>query len=229
MPRILAALLVLLAASPVPLFAEVASFKNLEPGKAYLVEVAEDGTVTVTPTTVRDMKSGTPPGTGPTDPNPPAGSPFQQEITRQTKTVIVNQGGSKTTGAALATVYSLVGDKVADGSIPTDQAFGAIKAATNLVLNNADDGPAWDTWRAAVSASLTKLQQEGSLTTKAQISATFREIAAGMNAASGFKPAMLVGPEQAPGKGILGGIDIDKLIKIIELVMQLLKLFGVGG
>jgi len=224
MPRLLAALLLLLAS---PLAAEDLTIRGLERGKSYVIEVAADGAVTVNVT--RIVSVGGAPAPGPTDPNPPAGSPFQQEITRQTKTVIVNQGGSKTTGAALATVYSLVGDKVADGSIPTDQAFGAIKAATNLVLNNADDGPAWDTWRATISATLTKLQQEGSLTTKAQISATFREIAAGMNAATGFKPAMLEGPEQAPGKGILGGIDIDKLIKIIELVMQLLKLFGVGG
>lgn len=223
MPRLIAALLLLLTS---PLVAEDLTIRGLERGKSYVIEVAADGAVTVNVT--RIVTVGGAPAPGPTDP-PPVGSPFQAEITRQTKTVLANQGGSKTTAAAMATVYSLVGDKVADGSIPTDQAFGAIKAATNLVLNNADDGPAWDTWRAAVSASLTKLQQEGSLTTKAQISATFKEIAAGMNAASGFKPAMLVGPEQAPGKGILGGIDIDKLIKIIELVMQLLKLFGVGG
>ena len=225
MSRLAALACVLLASSP--LAAEDLTIRGLERGKSYVIEVAADGAVTVNVT--RIVSVGGAPAPGPTDPNPPAGSAFQQEITRQTKTVLVNQGGSKTTGAALSTVYSLVGDKVADGSIPTDQAFGAIKAATNLVLNNADDGPAWDTWRTTVSTALTKLQQEGSLTTKAQISATFKEIAAGMNAASGFKPAMLVGPEQAPGKGILSGIDIDKLIKIIELVMQLLKLFGVGG
>lgn len=217
--------LALLFASP--LAAEDLTIRGLERGKSYVIEVSADGSVTVNVT--RIVTVGTSPAPGPTDPNPPAGSPFQQEITRQTKTVLINQGGSKTTGAALSTVYSLVAGKVADGSIKPESAFAAINAASSVVLVNSDDGPAWDSWRKTLSEALTKLQQEGSLTTKDQIAKTFKEIAAGMDAATGYKPAMLHDAAQAPGKGILGGIDIDKLIKIIELVMTLLKLFGVGG
>lgn len=218
--RFLAVLLTTLVFA-VPLVADDLTIKGLERGKAYIIEVAADGAVTVNVTRVVTV------GTTPGNPTDPAGSFFQQEIARQTK-IVLDQGGSKTTAAALSTVYSLVGDKVADGSIPVDQALPAIKAASNLVLNDAEDGPAWDGWRAKVSAALTRFQQEGNLTTKAQLSSTFKEIAAGMNAASGYKPTM-IGNAQAPGKGILSGIDIDKLIKIIELIMQLLKLFGIGG
>ena len=114
---------------------------------------------------------------------------------------------------------------VSDGSIPPDQALGAIKAATNLVLNEMADKEAWGPWRTAVGEALTKLQQEGSLTTKAHYVAAFREIASGLNAATGHNPASLRAP---PANGILDGIDIAKIIELIKLILELLKLFGGG-
>jgi hypothetical protein len=185
-----------------------------------LVVTKKGGVITVRPLTL--LKTGQTP-TDPVDPPPgPVLTAFEKEIQAQTKTVLVNEGGSKTTGAALSEVYSRVSAGVSNGSIAPEQSLAAIKAATNLVLAEMPDKASWGGWRTAVSDALSALQQEGSLATKAQYAAAYKQVANGLNAATGYSPIALT----KPGKGILDGIDIDKIIKLIELIMTLLKLFG---
>ena len=210
--------------------AEDLILRGLEKGKVYTLEVAADGSVTLTPATIKTVGPGAPIPNPPPGPNPPPApvTPLEKEVQVQTKAVL-DAGGTKTTGAALSTVYSLVGDKVEDGSIPTNQALPAILAATNLVMGQAADKDKWVVWRTAMSAALTKLQQEGSLTTKAQYVATFKQIATGLNGATGFSiaPASLLdSPRTVKELGILGGIDIQKIMDLIKLILDLLKLFG---
>lgn len=190
--------------------------------KSYTVTTDGKGGAVVVPL-AGVVKVGAP--TNPTDPPPPPGpvlTPFEREIQAQTRTVLTNEGGSKTTGAALSEVYSRVSAGVTDGSIAPDKALTAVKTATNLVLAEMADGSSWGGWRTAVGEALTKLQQEGSLSDKAQIAAALKQVATGLNAATGYNPTAAVDP----GKGILDGINIDMILKIIELIMALLKAFG---
>ena len=199
--------------------AEDITLRGLKPG-SYTLEVSAAGVVTLTPTKLVTVGPTVPP----TDPpGTPALTPFESAIKTLTKSTLTNEGGSLTTGAALSEVYSRVSTGVANGTIPPDQSLPAIKAATNLVLNEMPDKGSWTFWRTEVGDALTKLQQQGELTTKEQYASALKQVANGLNAATGYNPNALV----KPGKGILGGIDIDKIIKLIELIMTLLKLFGV--
>jgi len=221
LPRSALLWLVLLASTAI---ADDVTLRGLERGKAYTVEVSAAGVVTLTPTKL--VTVGGTPNPSPI-PNPsPTLTPFEKEIQAQTKTVLVSEGGSETTGAALSEVYSRVSSGVADGSIDHKQALAAVKAATNLVLAEMPDKASWTGWRTAVGEALTKLQQEGALETKAQISSALKQVSNGLNAATGYTPQLQTAAKDGTGKGILGGIDIDKIIKLIELIMNLLKLFG---
>lgn len=172
------------------------------------------------------VRPGTTPGTPPTTP-PSTLTPFEQEVKAQTQTVLGNEGGTKTTGAALSEVYSRVSAGVADGSIPPEQALGAIRAATNLVLVEMPDKGSWGGWRTAIGDALTKLQQEGALASKAQMASALRQISNGLNAATGYTPQIQSAVQKGDAaKGILDGINIEKIIELIKLIMELLKLFG---
>jgi hypothetical protein len=197
----------------------------------YLVTVHADRTVTIAPFRVVRPGQGpptSPPNVPPT--NPPPGnnpSPFEAEIERMTRDVL-SKGGTQTTGAALSSVYSLVADEVLAGRIEPASALPAIKAATNLVLAKQADAAAWAGWRTSVGDALTQLP----LDTKEQMWAALRQVANGLNRATGFNvsPAELVkwdAGRLAVGKadGILDGIDLAQLVELIKLVMELIKLF----
>lgn len=196
--------------------------RGIKPG-TYTLEVASGGAVSITP--ARLVNVGGVPAPNPT-PGPGPSTPFELEIKAQSAKVLAN-GGTKTTGAALSSVYSLVADSVAEGSVTPEMALKAIKAATDMVLANQADKEAWLPWRTAVGDALTKLQQDGSLATKEQYVSTLRQIAGGLKQATGFRqePQALASQDPA-GKGIVGGIDIGKIIELIKLIMELLKLFG---
>lgn len=199
--------------------------------------VGADGKVTaIRPLAVWTI-GGNPTNPPPTNPptNPPAGpTAFEAEVERLTKDVL-SKGGTKTTGAALSSVYSLVADEVAADRIAPANALPAIKAATDLVLAKQADAASWGVWRQNVGDALTILNQQGQLGTKEQVSAALKQIAGGLNRGTGFSfaPSELVswGPGRvgiAKAEGILDGINIAQLVELIKLVMELLKLFGVG-
>jgi hypothetical protein len=182
----------------------------------YLVTVHADRTVTIAPFRVVRPGQGpptSPPNVPPTNP-PPGNNPSPFE--------------AQTTGAALSSVYSLVADEVLAGRIEPASALPAIKAATNLVLAKQADAAAWAGWRTSVGDALTQLP----LDTKEQMWSALRQVANGLNRATGFNvsPAELVkwdAGRLAVGKadGILDGIDLAQLVELIKLVMELIKLF----
>jgi hypothetical protein len=119
----------------------------------------------------------------PVDPPPHDPTAFEEAITKLTQAAITS-GGSKTTGAALASVYSLVSDSVSAGDIEPDKAFEAVKKGCDTVLAVQPDAAKWATFRTEVGKALTALSADGSLATKAQIVAILQSIADGMNVAA---------------------------------------------
>ena len=212
---------------------------NLTKGTHYLkVHVADDGRITVAPMPSIPLGPAPAPVPIPTpNPNPtppPAPSPFEAEVERITRAALTS-GGSLTTGAALSSVYSLVADGVANGTITTANALPAVKAATDAVLATQADRASWANWRVSLGDALTTLQASGALSTPKQFSDALRSIATGLNRATGFKgPAAAVAKlepgnvtlPQALAYGILDGIDLAKLIELIKLIVELLKIFG---
>lgn len=196
---------------------------------SYLVTVGADRAVSVVPfRIVRPGASPSPPAPQPVPVPPGNPSPFEAEVERLTKEVL-SKGGTVTTGAALSSVYSLVADEVLAGRIAPASAMPAIKAATDLVLSKQADGAAWATWRQSIGDALTILSQQGQLGTKDQVWAALRQISNGLNKATGFTHSPSALPRiAAPANGILDGVNLQQLMELIKLVVELLKLFGVG-
>lgn len=163
-------------------------------------------------------------GEAPTDPIPPTmpGTEFEKAITALTKEVLA-AGGTKNTGARIASVYSVVAGGVADGSIPVAKAIDALKIGTDLALKDQPDAAKWATWRGEVGDSLTILAQQGKLQTAAQWSGAMKEVERGMNAATGFVGAAVA---REKGMGIFDGIDLAKIMEFIKFLLELFKLFG---
>lgn len=199
---------------------------NSKPG-TYLVTVDAAGVVKAVPLKVVRVGK---PSSPPVDP-PPTNETFDEAVNRFTREALAN-GGTKTTGAGLSSVYSLVSSGVSDGSIAPDKAFAAVKKASDSVVGVQADGAKWKPFRDSVGAALTKLAGDGSLSTggaldKSKVAAVLQRIADAMNAATGFDGNPQEVSRQDPSTaGILEGIDIAKLIELIKLVMELIKLFG---
>ena len=199
------------------------------------IVVGADGSITAVP--LQTVIVGGKP-TDPVDPDP-SPDPFVEEVRKQTAAVLAN-GGSKTTGAALSAVYSLVSGGVAEGKIAPGAAFTAVKSATDVVMASQADKDKWTAWRTELAADLNALQSQGLLTTKDQVAGVLGDISKGIDKATGNTLDPLVlgkvrkGAEFAidtdgTADGILDGIDLVKLIELIKLIMELLKLFGLGG
>lgn len=213
-------------AGAIPAFAgEVVVDTGNKAGTFYLkVVVAADGSATISPLKVVRLGEPTNP-TDPTDPDPTDPTAFSKAIQAQTQAAL-DSGGTKTTGARISAVYSLVATSVADDSIPVSKALDAIKLGTDMALQGQADSAKWVKWRTSTGDALAVLQQDGSLATKAQYAQAFREIAAGMNAATGFEGNVValqnIDPKNA---GILDGIDLAKIIDLIKMLLELFKLF----
>lgn len=228
----IAVLLMLVAtvaqAAPLNLIRSGGKFYVLEKNSAGVpvVKTIEESTLVK----ILDLDGGSsPPIDPPGDPLPLA--QFEAKITEITVVVLQQRSGTKTTAAALASVYSLVADNVASDGILVKDALGAIKSATDIVFTRVTDDAAWTAWRAAVGNMLTKAQEDGVLDTKAQNVATFRAIAKGMNAASGFN-GDTTNPKAAQTQvsaGILGDINITELIALIKAILDFIKLLRGGA
>jgi hypothetical protein len=207
-----------------------------EPGDGkhrYEVVVRDGKIVSVLPLEV--VRVGQKPTTPPPDVPPPTNpTAFTLQVRDLTKAAL-DSGGSKTTGAALSSVYSLVADGVAkpdgeSGSISTDRVWGALKQGSDLIIASQADGAKWGALRTELGKLLTTASGNNELVTKAQIAAKLKEVSAGMNMATGFRSdphslAKFIDPKKA---GILDGIDLAKLVELIKLVMELIKLFSGG-
>lgn len=205
--------------------AEDLTIRGLERGKAYTIEVAADGNVTIT--TARIVTVGQVPNPPPGPMDPPGNlTPFQSEISRLTKAAMA-KGGTATTGAGVSSVYSLAADALNAGTLDVAVASDAVRRGTEAVMKAQKEQAAWDEFATALDNTITTLRAKGDLKTKAQFIATFRDVAKGMDAATGFKgnskEVVLLDPATA---GILGNIDLAKLIELIKLIMELFKLFS---
>jgi hypothetical protein len=196
---------------------------SARPG-SYLITVGGNGEVTVSAVRVVTPRSS--PWQPPADPETPTADPFELEVAKLTQTTL-EAGGTQTTGAALSAVYSLVSDGVSNGSIPVDRAFEAVKQGSDTVAAVQPDGEKWGDFRASVGRALTTLQSHGLLGTKEQVAAVLKDIARGMNRATGFQgnPSGLIraDPRQAAARGDRAGIDIAKVIELVRIVLAILS------
>ncbi len=192
----------------------------------YLVTVGADGSVSVNP--IRIVRPGAPiPAPVPT-PDPGSPTAFSKAVQGITKTAL-DSGATPTTAAALSSVYSLVSSGVKDGSIPETVALPAIKAATDTVMLNVADRDKWAKWRTDLSLALETLKQQGVL----KIPSALDEVAKGIDLAIGrsIDPKQLVGLTAAQQIGLASSdklfenIDLAKLIELIRLIIELLKIF----
>jgi hypothetical protein len=192
------------------------------------------------------------PGPNPTPtptPNPSPLTPFQSEIQRLTKAALA-KGGTETTGAGISSVYSLAADGISAGTLNISAAADAVRRGTAAVVNLQKEQVAWEDFSDKLDDAITTLRAKGDLpaaegTTPAEIKiardkwvATFRDVAKGMDSATGFseRPATLyalrdnkdtqeiIAKNQA--SGVFGNIDIAKLIELIKLIVELFKLFS---
>jgi hypothetical protein len=189
----------------------------------YHLKVDAAGKVTIRPLQVIRVTA------GPTDPSDPPTAPnpeFAEAVRLLTKEALSN-GGTKTTGAAISSLYSLVADAVEAGSIELTGQMSwsvALKDGTNKILTLQADKAKWADFRTDLGDALTEIAATGKLDTKAEVADALRSIAAGMNAATGFSGqtnARILG-----GGKVLEGIDIAKLIELLKMILELLKLFG---
>jgi hypothetical protein len=139
----------------------------------YLVVVADDGTITVTARKV----------VRPTKPVVVAANPFVEAIAKQADEAIT-AGATKPTAASLANVYGTIADQVTAGTVKPADAFGAIKTATDAVIDAKGEKPAWATFRAGLSQAITTLHGQGELATKEQVAACLRKISQGLSKAA---------------------------------------------
>lgn len=221
----LAALLVLVATVA---RAEDVVLKGLAPGEYFLkVTVGADGSVSAVP--LRTVTLGAPSPSPNPNPNPaPTPTAFSQVVQSLTKASL-DAGGTPTTAAALSSVYSLVSAGVKDGSIPSASALPAIKAATDTVMGNVPDKDKWTKWRTDLGVALETLRQQGVL----KIPEALDEVARGVDLAlgrsidpkqiAGFTPAQ-IGQAVNTDK-LFENIDLAKLIELIKLILELLKIF----
>lgn len=155
-----------------------------KPG-SYLLTIDAAGAVKIVGP-IKITRAGKPPSPPPVDPQPHDPTAFEEAITSLTRSALTS-GGSKTTGAALASVYSLVSDSVSAGDIEPDKAFESVKKGCDTVLAVQPDAAKWATFRTEVGKALTALSADGSLTTKAQIVDVLKSIADGMRVAAPAK------------------------------------------
>lgn len=155
-----------------------------------------------------------------------AGTPFEKQISLLT-TQALSSGGTPTTATGIATVYKLVADSVADGSIPVDKALSAVSLGTSQILIPQADRAAWSLFRTTLSDIFDTLRQDGSLQTQAQYSKVFREVSNGINSVTGFNGSTTEpGLSQAsPNAGLFGNIDIAKIMEFIKMLIELFKMF----
>lgn len=155
-------------------------------------------------------------------PVPPPGNPtvFETQIQKLTQAAL-DKGGTKTTGAGLSEIYSRTAAGVADGSIPLDKSYTAIRDTTKALLAIQGEADKWAAWDEAIDESITIWRAQGK--PAAHFVTVYREVASGSNRATGYKGNAAAYPAE---KGIFDGINIEQIIKLIELIMKLLTLFG---
>jgi hypothetical protein len=179
----------------------------ITPGGHYFVVLDSAGEPTLVKIT-KVIRIGEAPPDGPDEPVPPPAP----EVTTQVKgwSAEVNHP----VGAqAMALIYRTIAEKIDDGSLKPEDAFPAIKAATDQVLPTVGGKGKWDDWRVKVGDLITSKLQSGDLQHPRQLVTFLTQVADGLDASAKASPAL----------------DPKVLSAIVELILRLLELFGVGG
>jgi hypothetical protein len=114
---------------------------------------------------------------------------------------------------ALAVVYSTVADSLKDGKIAPEDAFPAVKKATEQVLPLAGGAERWAGFRAKLGDLITLKLQKGELQHSKDYERFLREVAAGLNGSAAEAPAL----------------NPEVVQKIIQLILFVLQIFAGGG
>jgi hypothetical protein len=161
-------------------------------------------------TRVDDRTGGTtpipPPVTPPPTDPPPVGTAISEQV-RQWSSSISHPLGRQ----ALALIYKTVGERVDAGTIPPDQAFLAVKATTDATFNAIGGAENWTAWRQKVGALAETLQDQGKLTTKAQVGSFMGEVAAGLSAAQA---------QSSPDEAAVGPETLNDVQALIDLTVN---------
>lgn len=197
------------------------------------IVVAADGTVTAMPLRVVTVGGRPAPNPQPDPvPNPPPVTAITTAVEGLTKAALAS-GGSKTSGAAISSIYSLASVEVAEGRLDPLKAFDFTARATETILGFQSDKAKWDSFRTELSrAVLTPLRDAGSLQTKEQVSSVMQQIAAGMDRATGFDSSpksiaavLAATPAERAQMGLFDGIDIERILELLRLIMALIAFF----
>lgn len=204
-------------------------------GKYYYEIVIANGEVTsLRPLTKVLRLSGNP--VPPSDPDPgPDTLPTKVKVLT---TTALQSGATPTTALGLASVYSFVGDEVRAGKVPHLSSLQLIKSTTDAVLLTQADGAKWTTWRTEIGNLIALLQQQQKLQTKENYADMLSNISDGLKRAvantagvDNYQAALseintlIAKRDPNVPSNFLGGIDIAKLMELIRLIMELIKIF----
>jgi hypothetical protein len=151
-------------------------------------------------------------GTPPDGPAPPPDSGSQ--LTKNVKSwagEIDNPAAVK----ALELVYAKVKEAIKDGTLAPEDAFPAVRQATDQVMKVAELGDVSrvQAFREKLSVELNKMQNDGSLSTRADYLRVFGEVEAGLSQVEGAQAAL----------------NISVILAIVTMILNIIKLFKGGG
>lgn len=148
-------------------------------------------------------------GDSPDPPTPPDGDRISVRVQQWAEEVNHPQGAR-----ALAVVYETVADNVENGTLSPDDAFAAIKQATDRVLDTVGGSDKWDGFRQKLGDVIVSNMQRGELDSQDEISKFLHLVSAGLDSAQGAEEAL----------------DPELIQLIIQLIIQIINLFsGDGG
>lgn len=170
----------------------------------YFVVLNDAGEPTLVKITQIIRVGDVPPPNGPDDPAPPEESDVVQKV-RVWASEVDHPVGAQ----ALALIYRTIAEKVDDGSLKPEDAFPAIKKATEQVLPTVGGGSKWDDWRIKVGDLITEKLQKGELSHPQHLVKFLNEVAQGLEGSTGASEAL----------------NPEAIRAIIELILRLLELF----
>lgn len=153
-------------------------------------------------------------------PEPPPGGPLTEQVAAWTREV-----NDPTVAQALAFLYGEIAKGHSSGSI--SDAWGSAKTGADRVLEVSGATERWRPWREKVGAELVRLKYQDM--DRATTVRTLHEISAGLVAGSNGKVVTSATGDSislAIEPGIFDNIDLGKLIELIKLILELLKIFG---
>lgn len=189
----------------------------------YKIVVTANGTTAVPiPNVVRPNSTGGP-IVIPTDPTIPAG--ITSKVAALTKATLAD-GGTATTAKGLSVLFGMVAKSYSEGKLgdlgtvagkkeAVVKATAAIHMARRAVIREGRETRAWKNWNAGVDKIM-----DDNMSPK-----TLLAISAGLEAGTVESMVQGSGGKPEAARGRFKNIDIEKLLKIISII---LKIFGIG-